>query len=542
MSLKWPAHKASERIARNNAVKIAAAFVAGIDAKKVVEDFMSIHPQVTDNAVQDRVRARAWAIVHVRYNSKPMEAAIRRTYADGWVTGDKAAKQLVDSLIKKADDWSSWTPGSEALAQMVAPKGALAGLLENAGVVSNQLWATKLDEVGTILANGLRDGSTVDTIATNLEEVAGGESKAMVIARTELNRAMTQAAVSRYQDSGIDQVEWEAADPDDECADNDGEVVTYGEEFPSGDIEPPVHPNCRCGLLPVIAEAQTDDGGEDLTDDATPDDATTEDTVDETPEVAPVVEQPATEQPATWTLATSADQVIQQIADTRPASLPPMNDVQIKAVQDLANLNNIYLLGKHAVYFEKSLKEFSEDEIQNVLSSFKESFDKLPEWRRVDAKGEERGYTVYVNREAASVPRADAYTYIGSNKIWVNPSHVRMAAKGNYDYGNWHMPSSSNVNPMLNTIAHEMGHTADTFGNSLRGTFSASVKRKFGNLLSRYGNKNPKEAYAEIFSEWMNGDRESPIVKAYADRYGWNLSAEEYRQAEGAGIFDEWKA
>jgi len=105
MSLKWPAHKASERIARNNAVKIAAAFVAGIDAKKVVEDFMSIHPQVTDNAVQDRVRARAWAIVHVRYNSKPMEAAIRRTYADGWVTGDKAAKQLVDSLIKKADDW-----------------------------------------------------------------------------------------------------------------------------------------------------------------------------------------------------------------------------------------------------------------------------------------------------------------------------------------------------------------------------------------------------------------------------------------------------
>jgi len=282
MSLKWPAHKASERIARNNAVKIAAAFVAGIDAKKVVEDFMSIHPQVTDNAVQDRVRARAWAIVHVRYNSKPMEAAIRRTYADGWVTGDKAAKQLVDSLIKKADDWSSWTPGSEALAQMVAPKGALAGLLENAGVVSNQLWATKLDEVGTILANGLRDGSTVDTIATNLEEVAGGESKAMVIARTELNRAMTQAAVSRYQDSGIDQVEWEAADPDDECADNDGEVVTYGEEFPSGDIEPPVHPNCRCGLLPVIAEAQTDDGGEDLTDDTTPDET---DTADETPDV-----------------------------------------------------------------------------------------------------------------------------------------------------------------------------------------------------------------------------------------------------------------
>jgi len=277
MSLKWPAHKASERIARNNAVKIAAAFVAGIDAKKVVEDFMSIHPQVTDNAVQDRVRARAWAIVHVRYNSKPMEAAIRRTYADGWVTGDKAAKQLVDSLIKKADDWSSWTPGSEALAQMVAPKGALAGLLENAGVVSNQLWATKLDEVGTILANGLRDGSTVDTIATNLEEVAGGESKAMVIARTELNRAMTQAAVSRYQDSGIDQVEWEAADPDDECADNDGEVVTYGEEFPSGDIEPPVHPNCRCGLLPVIAEAQTDDGGENLTDDATPDETDTSD-------------------------------------------------------------------------------------------------------------------------------------------------------------------------------------------------------------------------------------------------------------------------
>jgi hypothetical protein len=27
-----------------------------------------------------------------------------------------------------------------------------------------------------------------------------------------------------------------------------------GDEFPSGDTEPPVHPNCRCTILPVIDE------------------------------------------------------------------------------------------------------------------------------------------------------------------------------------------------------------------------------------------------------------------------------------------------
>jgi hypothetical protein len=31
-----------------------------------------------------------------------------------------------------------------------------------------------------------------------------------------------------------------------------GEKVAIDEEFPEGD--PPLHPNCRCDLLPVLAE------------------------------------------------------------------------------------------------------------------------------------------------------------------------------------------------------------------------------------------------------------------------------------------------
>jgi hypothetical protein len=63
---------------------------------------------------------------------------------------------------------------------------------------------------------------------------------------------MSAASLFTYQDAGIEQIEWNAVQPCDLCAPNDGQVVTLGEAFDSGDTEPPAHPNCRCALLPVI--------------------------------------------------------------------------------------------------------------------------------------------------------------------------------------------------------------------------------------------------------------------------------------------------
>jgi hypothetical protein len=58
--------------------------------------------------------------------------------------------------------------------------------------------------------------------------------------------------MNTYTDAGLGSVQWYGIDPCPICADNDGEIVALGDSFPSGDSEPPAHPNCLCTILPVL--------------------------------------------------------------------------------------------------------------------------------------------------------------------------------------------------------------------------------------------------------------------------------------------------
>ena len=68
-------------------------------------------------------------------------------------------------------------------------------------------------------------------------------------------RAVSVATVEAYKDFGVEQYEWLSLDPCEVCSENsDAGPIAMGEEFPSGDTEPPAHPNCRCTVLPVIPD------------------------------------------------------------------------------------------------------------------------------------------------------------------------------------------------------------------------------------------------------------------------------------------------
>lgn len=73
------------------------------------------------------------------------------------------------------------------------------------------------------------------------------------IARTEVSAAGNRGYVEAYKQAGIEQVEWVVVNPQDEDCIINGEADprAIGEEFPSGDSEPPVHPNCECRLVAV---------------------------------------------------------------------------------------------------------------------------------------------------------------------------------------------------------------------------------------------------------------------------------------------------
>ena len=80
-----------------------------------------------------------------------------------------------------------------------------------------------------------------------------------MIADTEACRAASQASMQTYAANGVTGVEWlVAADPCDDCQANaDAGIIALGEDFPSGDSEPPAHPRCRCAVAPADLPDQT---------------------------------------------------------------------------------------------------------------------------------------------------------------------------------------------------------------------------------------------------------------------------------------------
>lgn len=117
--------------------------------------------------------------------------------------------------------------------------------------------ADTAEEMQKIISNGLLEGKGPQQIARELdEELDVGRTRARVIARTETIAAHADATLDAYEEAGLDAVtaEVEFATAGDnrvcpECEDLNGNTYTIAEA--RGMI--PVHPNCRCAWLPVIA-------------------------------------------------------------------------------------------------------------------------------------------------------------------------------------------------------------------------------------------------------------------------------------------------
>jgi len=267
--MTWGAHKADVRVAARNSVTMRAALRASINARAIYEAYQDTYPYVTDNITQDRTRARAWAMLHVKIDNEPIAGALKKIYADGFLLGLDASAEAIGqaktefnkAAITKAKkkeespdyvDWNNWKPGNRAAALLYRPTGAFEKLLNNAGITSKKIAANGFDRIGTALADSIAAGFSPARAAKVITEKIGDPARALTIAITEQNRAMSLAAMENYQNGGVEKVEWSGANPCEICAPNEGQVVPTGEAFASGDTEPPVHPNCRCAVLPVI--------------------------------------------------------------------------------------------------------------------------------------------------------------------------------------------------------------------------------------------------------------------------------------------------
>lgn len=259
--MKWPEEAAKERLIAKNSVKVRKAFQSSIDGDAVARAWAETHP--AGGSVSPQV-ARGWARAHISAKKKPMQNALASIYANGYVLGARIAKIRLAGL-KKAPvatptvsvvNWDTWKPGNESAAALVKPTGGLRSLLDTRKItIADEVINTKLDRIGTALATALEKGYGVKETAQMVDAVIDDPEAAMVIARTETARAVSIATRDNYEKSGVEQVEWLAGDGCDICEENaDASPLGIGDTFPSGDSEPPAHPNCECALSPYYED------------------------------------------------------------------------------------------------------------------------------------------------------------------------------------------------------------------------------------------------------------------------------------------------
>jgi len=125
----------------------------------------------------------------------------------------------------------------------------------------------------TVIA-GLEQNEAIPDLEKRIESIpafgTGRGQRAEMISRTETIRAQGKAETEVWRESGVvTGKEWYTTASDqacDDCADLDGKIIEIDSEFyEKGDVtssgakldyedvgNPPLHPNCRCAVLPVI--------------------------------------------------------------------------------------------------------------------------------------------------------------------------------------------------------------------------------------------------------------------------------------------------
>jgi len=109
-----------------------------------------------------------------------------------------------------------------------------------------------------MIENGLKKNLNAEQIASLIKEEARNmiDYRSGIITETELMTAMNMVEVEVFKRNHIEKHLWITAEDErveDLCLANEtAGAIKVGDPFPSGDISPLAHLNCRCYLLPVL--------------------------------------------------------------------------------------------------------------------------------------------------------------------------------------------------------------------------------------------------------------------------------------------------
>lgn len=188
-------------------------------------------------------------------NKVKAQAYFAPLLSEAVVSAGNQANQLIERMSKKADPFIM----SEVLRAFI--KTSIDKFAES--VID-----TDEDKLVEIVVDGIKEGKSVPVIERGMRESFGllAKSQATRITRTEVLRATNHAALESYKDSDVVVAkQWlTAGDPDETCAQYEGLVEELDGSFYKSDNifqdgDPPLHPNCRCIILPVVEGAKSFD-------------------------------------------------------------------------------------------------------------------------------------------------------------------------------------------------------------------------------------------------------------------------------------------
>jgi len=519
------------------------------DGEKIATKF--IHDHATAYAKSPQVdSARAWANLNIKLNDKPLEQVLTQVYGSGWAYGQVDAQQQLGTV--SADPWADWKPGNEGAAALVDPANGLQSLLDSRGITVDGISSSMLDRIGTQLATSLSQGLGIQETASMVNGLLNDPARAMVIARTETATALIQSNLEQYRAEGVGSLEWLVGDPCDVCAENDGVIVSLGDSFPSGDTEPPAHPNCVCDVAPVVDE---DTGTATQTE---------EPTIEEPPSETPTVEQVSTE---------GEDNVIHDgvVNETPTTSLEDelartefIPDRWVEIPKEQLFEHTVQQLLKED-YIQRFLeRQYGKADTPEIKAQWRERIEKHVRTDKATASFVKNGailkngtVTVKVYNKKTikqehikrltdrlqklqlSAPRDGMTVHIGGvhkrnvfghavlhdHDIRLSPSNTvtdKGAQPSPSQAGAYKMPSLAEVSQMEYTLTHEWGHSIQGVGEE-KAIKALYNKNKELGFVSDYGLSKSVEMYAECFTEWFNtaGKTDNAFVQLAAKEFGW---------------------
>ena len=129
---------------------------------------------------------------------------------------------------------------------------------------SDRIWKSTEDLVATlnedfvhIVVTGGDTSKVIKKLETMVKDDIGkARSRARTLVNTEVNHIQTEAAAKRYQDAGLDEYMFLGRENHEkelncECKKLNGKIFSFSDKV-VGKNYPPMHPNCRCRIKPVM--------------------------------------------------------------------------------------------------------------------------------------------------------------------------------------------------------------------------------------------------------------------------------------------------